>query len=112
MEKLEKRGDEERWALCRDLPDHEVLPHPCFSIVDGGIAEWEKRKAVEETKGKDKGKGKKKQVEIKGGQEASVGKATTTVAVHRTSKKRGQTSGEVDDGGHHDDAPGGWWSGR
>jgi len=39
--KLQKR-DEDRWAACKDLDIAAIQPHPCFAVVEGEVAEWEK----------------------------------------------------------------------
>ena len=39
--KLRKR-DKDRWAVCKDLDITTIQPHPCFAVVEGEVAEWEK----------------------------------------------------------------------
>lgn len=40
-EKLKHR-DPERWASFDALSVNDLLPHPCFTLVNGGIEPWEK----------------------------------------------------------------------
>jgi len=79
-----RKCDKDRWAVCKDLDITTIQPHPCFAVVEGEVAEWEKNVTMTTTtkkvrtttvvnKGTRKSKRVKKAAEGGGGKEEEEG---------------------------------------